>query len=91
MRVALELIEGLRYKLRIIRSAIEEQTSVFCDNQAVVSTASESTLKKKHVALNYHRVCEAVAAATVRIAKEDTAGKCLAGPRKRAMAGRILW
>jgi hypothetical protein len=84
----------------MMRIVIEEPTSVFCDNQAVVrnTTAPESTLKKKHVALNYHRVREALAAVTIRIAKENTTTnladiltKCLAGPRKRALAGRILW
>jgi hypothetical protein len=100
MRVTLRLIKGLQYKLRMMEIVIEEPMSVFRDNQAVVrnTTAPESTLKKKHVALNYHCICEAVAAGTIWITMEDTATnladiltKCLKGPRKRALVGRILW
>jgi hypothetical protein len=100
MRIALELIEGLRYKLRMMGIPIDGPTNVFCDNQAVVqnTTAPESTLKKKHTAINYHRVREAVAAEKIRIAKErtetnlsDILTKCLPGPRRRYLAGQILW
>ena len=47
-------------------------TNVFCDNESVVknTTAPESTLKKKHAAISYHRVREAVAAKAIRIAHE---------------------
>jgi hypothetical protein len=77
---------------------IDGPTNVFCDNAAVVrnSTAPESVLKKKHIA--YHRACEAVAAGTIRIAKEDDETnlsdlltKCLPGPRLRTLSGKILW
>jgi hypothetical protein len=74
MRVAIEMIEGLvRYKLRMMGIRIDGLTNVFCDNAAVVrnSTAPESVLKKKHNAIAYHRAHEAVAAGTIRIAKED--------------------
>jgi hypothetical protein len=36
------------------------------------TTRPESTLKKKHHSIAYHRCREAVAAGTVRIAKEGT-------------------
>ena len=47
---------------------------VFCDNDAVCSNTKlpESTLKKKHHSIAYHRCREAVAAGTIRVAKEDT-------------------
>ena len=43
---------------------IEEATKVYCDNESVVNTTTrpESTLKKKHNAINYHRCREAIAA-----------------------------
>ncbi|KAI2500927.1 hypothetical protein MHU86_13534 [Fragilaria crotonensis] len=41
------------------------------DNPSKNSTKPESTLKKKHNAIAYHRVREAQAAGIVRIAKED--------------------
>ncbi|MGH7974026.1 MAG: Ty1/Copia family ribonuclease HI [bacterium] len=100
MKIATEMIQGLRYKLRMIGIPIEESTNVFCDNEAVVknSTAPESTLKKKHNAIAYHRVREAVAANMLRIAKEDTSTnladlltKSLPGPRLKQLCERILF
>ena len=69
MRIgAVELIEALRYKLRMFGVPIEGSTNVFCDNEAVTKNAiyPESTLKtKKHNAIGYHRTREAVAAGTI--------------------------
>jgi hypothetical protein len=72
MRSAVDLIEGLRYKLRMFGIPIEGPTDVFCDNEAVTKNCGipESTLKKKHHSIAYHRNREAVAAGTIRIAKE---------------------
>jgi len=100
MRTAVEMIEGLRYKLRMMGVEMEGACNVFCDNSAVVTnaTAPESTLKKKHAAINYHRTREAIAARTIRVAKEDTETnisdlltKCNPGPRLSVLAGRVLW
>jgi hypothetical protein len=100
MRIAIEMIEGLRYKLRMMGVDLDGPCNVFCDNNAVVLNSSnpESVLKKKHAAVNYHRVREAVAAGTIRIAKEESATniadiltKCLPGPKLREHAQRILW
>ena len=73
MRIAVELIEALRYKLRMFGIPIDGPTNVFCDNEAVTKNARlpESTLTKKHNAIAYHRTREAVAAGTIRVAKED--------------------
>ena len=100
MRIAVEMVEGLRYKLRMMGIPIDGATNTFCDNAAVVinSTAPESTLKKKHNAIAYHRVREAVASGTIRIAKEDgetniadILTKSLPGPRLMMLAQRVLW
>jgi hypothetical protein len=74
MKNAVELAEALRYKLRMFGVPIDGPTNVFCDNEAVYKNTSlpESTLKKKHHAIAYHRCREAVAAGTVRVAKEGT-------------------
>ena len=94
------MVEGLRYKLRMMGVGLNGPTNVFCDNESVVTnvTKPESTLKKKHNAIAYHRVREAQAAGTCRIAKEDgetnladILTKCLPGPRLRMLSGRILW
>jgi hypothetical protein len=73
MRIAVELIEALRYKLRMFGIPIEGPTNVYCDNEAVTKNVinPESTLKKKHDAIAYHRSREAVAAGTIRVTKED--------------------
>jgi hypothetical protein len=99
-RIAVEFIESLRYELRMFGIPIEGPTNVYCDNDAVVnnSTKPESQLKKKHNAIAYHRVREAVAANTIHIAKEpsetniaDMLTKCLSGPALTDMCSRVLW
>ena len=68
------MIEGLRYKLRMMGIQVDGPTNAFCDNKSVVknSTKPESTLKKKHNAIAYHQVRKAQAAAgLVRIANKE--------------------
>ncbi len=74
MKNAIELIEALRYKLRMFGVPIDGPTNVFCDNEAVCknTTRPESTLTKKHHSIAYHRCREAVAAGTIRVSKEHT-------------------
>ena len=73
LRVCKELIVALRYKLRMFGVPVDGPANVFCDNQGVVKNASipESTLAKKHNAINYHSVHEAAAAGILRVGKED--------------------
>jgi hypothetical protein len=73
LRIAVELIESLRYKLRMFGIPIDGPTNVYCDNEAVTKNTiyPESTLKKKHNSIAYHRAREAVAAGTIRVTKED--------------------
>jgi hypothetical protein len=73
LRIAVELVEALRYKLRMFGIPLDGPTNVYCDNEAVTknTTVPESTLKKKHNSIAYHRTREAVAAGTIRVAKED--------------------
>ena len=94
------MIQALQYKLCMMGIPIDGPTNMFCDNEAVVrnSTMPESTLKKKHVAICYHRVREACALGMIQIAKEDGATnladvltKSLPGPRLRDLIGRILY
>jgi hypothetical protein len=74
MKNAIELIESLRYKLRMFGIPVEGPTNVFCDNEAVCknTTKPESVLSKKHHSISYHRGREAVAAGTIRVTKEGT-------------------
>ena len=54
----------------MIGMRVEGPSTLLIDNNSVVinSTLPSSTLKKKHNATAYHKVCEAVAAGIVRIA-----------------------
>ena len=74
--------------------------NVYCDNQGVVKITSipESTLSKKHNAINYHVVREAAAAGILRVTKEDTETnladaltKLLSYTRKAGLLGQILY
>jgi hypothetical protein len=94
------MIEGSRYKLRMMGIPVDGSANVFCDNESVVknTTCPESTLNKKHNAIAYHRVHEAQAAKIVRIAHKpgktnlaDILTKCLLGPRLRTLIQYILW
>ncbi len=74
MRIMVEMLDSLRYKLRMFGIPIDGPTNVFCDNKSVVtnSTIPTSTLKKKHNSIAYHHVREVVAAGVLQIAKVDT-------------------
>jgi hypothetical protein len=75
MKNAVEMIESLRYKLRMFGVPIDGPTNIFCNNGAVCAntTQPKSTLTKKHHSIAYHRSSrEAVAAGTVRVSKEHT-------------------
>jgi len=54
----LEVIKGLRFKLRMFGIPILGSTDMLCDNNSVVNNAQrpESTLSKKHLSICYHRV-----------------------------------
>ena len=79
---------------------IDDATTIFCDNDATVkaTTRPESTLKKKHNAINYHRIREAQAAGHVCIGwidgnenLADVLTKVLVGQKRRYFLIRILW
>ena len=74
MKISVEMVEALRYKLRMFGIPIDGPASVFCDNEAVYKNTvmPESVLRKKHHSIAYHRCREAVAAKTIQVAKEGT-------------------
>ena len=74
LKTALEMIEGMRYKLRMFGVPIDGPANVYCDNEAVYKNTvmPESVLRKKHHSIAYHRCREAVAAKTIRVAKQGT-------------------
>jgi hypothetical protein len=100
MRIAVKLLEGLRFKLRMIVVPLEGPVNTFCDNSSVVTNASQpsSTLKKKHNSIAYHRVREAVAANVIRVARvhsnknlADLLTKPLPGPSLHYLCEKILY
>ena len=75
-------------------------TSFVITHEAVYKNTSlpESTLKKKHHSISYHRCREAVAAGTVRVAKEGTKTnlsdlftKLLPQPRRKELLDKFTY
>jgi hypothetical protein len=82
LRIAVEMIEDMRYKLRMFGIPIDGPSKVFCNNKCVItnSIVPTSLLSKKHNSIAYHRVRESVAAGII--------GNCK-GPYKRE-SGRLI-
>jgi len=100
LKTAVVLIEGLRYKLRMFGIPIDGSASVLCDNESVIrnTSAPESTLKKKHTAIAYHRCREAVAADVIEVgfvrSKQnlaDLATKTMPAPLRQEYCRQLLW
>lgn len=100
MRIAVEMIESLRYKIRMFGIPLEGPANLFCDNNSVVNNASkpESQLKKRHVSIAYHRCREACAAGVVRIGwvdgtkiPADVLTKNVVGPSFKFLLRMMLW
>lgn len=100
LKIATEMIEEVRYKLRMMGVPLDGPANCFCDNQSVVTNASEpaSTLKKKHNSVAYHKVREATAAGTLRITHEpgkmnvaDMLTKTLSASKLKACASSCLY
>jgi hypothetical protein len=79
---------------------VDGPANVYSDSESVFKNVAfaESTLKKKHNAICYHKAREVQAAGVIRIAWESTETnltnmltKCLAGPRLRALSRRVLY
>jgi hypothetical protein len=99
-RAAKDMLVALRYKLRMFGVPIDGPANIFCDNNGVVknTTIPESMLAKKHNAINYHAVREAVAAKIIRVGKEDGMTnladlftKVLTADRRRALCRHIMY
>ena len=69
MRVAVEKLKSIRYKLRMMGVPIDGPCNVFADNESVVKSSvnPESTLNKKHVSIAYHLTRESFAAGIVDV------------------------
>ena len=56
MRLCIERMTALRFKLRMFGVKVDLPTNIFCDNLSVVKNSSvlSSTLNKKHSSIAYH-------------------------------------
>lgn len=74
MKVCIEGVQHLRYKLRMFGIPVEEETYILSDNESLTKSAVnvESKLEKKHNALAYHYTRWAIAAGMVKIAWINT-------------------
>ena len=63
MKVGIETVRGIRYKLRMMGVPISGPTYIYGDNMSVIHNTQkpESTLKKKSNAICYHTVRESCA------------------------------
>jgi hypothetical protein len=99
-KTAVEMIKGLRYKLRMMGIPLDGHAHLRVDNMSVVanSTIPESTLKKKSNSIAYHYTREAVACDILRIAyetsktnKADILTKTHTGTERERQASGILF
>ena len=99
-RIAIELVIELRYKLRMLGVPVDSPTQLLGDNMSVVlnTTVPSSQLKKKHNAIAYHRVREAIAANIVQFRHVSTGNNfadILTKPVKsatfRSLCSRVLF
>jgi hypothetical protein len=68
-RLAVEQVMDIRYRLRMLGVPITEASVLLGDNQSTITSCSipSSNLKKRHNAIAYNRIREAVAAGVVKL------------------------
>lgn len=100
LKTAIEIVKGMRYKLRMMGVALDGHAHMRVDNMSVVRNTStpESMLKKKSNAIAYHFVRDAVAADIARIAYEPTGSnkadmltKTQNGPERTKIVQGVLY
>ena len=100
MKTAVELVEGLRYKLRMVGVPLEGPAHVKADNMSVIHNCSKpaSTLKKKTLSIAYHYVRERCAAGVCSVSYVNTAEnladqftKSQPGEVRRRLAAQVLF
>jgi len=100
MKTAVEMVEGLRYKLRMMGVPINGPCNVKADNMSMVTNSSvpDSRLKKKSNSIAFHYVRERSAMGAVIVNYEPTGTnladmltKTQSGPVRRGLAEMILY
>ena len=100
LKVTVEMIRGLRYKVRMMGLPLEEATHVLVDNMSVVHNTSrpESTLNMKSNSIAYHFVRESAADSEIQISHikskdniSDMLTKIQTGPERKRLAQMVLY
>jgi hypothetical protein len=100
LKTGVELLEALRYKLRMMGVPIERYTQVKVDNVSVVNNTSvpESTLKKKSNSIAFHYVRSKCAADVCRISYKSTKTNLAdmltnaqSGPVRQNLASNVMF
>ena len=100
MRTARDMIVSLRHKLRAFGIPLKGPAHMFCDNQGVVNNTSmpQSTLTKRHNAINYHVIRESVAADIFKVTKvhssdnlADVFTKVMGAQQRSELLSRIIY
>ena len=100
MKTAMELVEGLRYKLRMMGVPLDGPTHIKADNMSVVHNCSNpaSQLKKKSNSIAYHYVRERCAARVGSVSYistlenlADMLTKSQPGEVRKRLAERVLY
>ena len=105
MKTAVELVEGLRYKLRMMGVPLEGSCHVKADNMSVIHNCSNpvSQLKKKSNSIAYHYVRErcagkgkdgpvvSVSYTPTDINLGDMLTKSQPGPVRKRLAEKVLY
>ena len=74
MKVGVEMVEVMRYKLRMLGIPLDGSAKVFFDNEELYKNTvkPESTLIKKNHSISYNQCRESVAAKVIIIAQHET-------------------
>jgi hypothetical protein len=100
LKTGAEIVQGLRYKLRMMGITLDGPAQMRVDNMSVVNntTSPESVLWKKSNSIAYHFVRESVAAGWIKIGYENTKTnladmltKVQTGPERRRLADMVLF
>ena len=100
MKIGMESLRGLQYKLRMMGVPIDGPLLIYGDNMSVIHNIQrpESTLKKKNNLIAYHAVQESVAmgeSLTGNVGTNDNpadlATKVLYGKKRRDMVLKLLY
>ena len=100
LKVGIELLLGLRYKIRMMGIPLDGYAHIKVDNMSVVKNTSvpESQLKKKSNSIAYHFVRQQVAADVGRISYEPTDSnladmltKVQSGAKRNELARKVMF